>query len=137
MSHHVPALLFLVLFASCRGLQVVPTVGGAYHEETDSTSAMVALSFVSSGDEVPRDGSFWDGPVGSSLRPEPSAYTTDQEHPASAFGGEGSGPDSQPVTIETPWGTFKFAGLSVAAIAAACLIAQRFGLLGRNNSEPT
>lgn len=132
-------LILLILVSSCQGIELVPTVGGAYHEDTDTTSAMVAVSFVSSssGDEVPRDSNFWGGPVGSNLRPSRSAYTTDQERPRTPFDKEGNSNDDQPVTIETPWGTFKIAGLSIAAIAAACIVAQRSGLFGKNTSTPT
>lgn len=131
-------LLLLILLASCKGIELVPTVGCAYHEDTDTTSAMVAVSFVpsSTGDEVPRNSSFWDGPIGSNLRPSPSAYTTDQERPSKPFDQEGNSNDGQPVTIETPWGTFKVAGISIAAIAAACIVAQRSGIFSKTSSPP-
>ncbi|MBM66097.1 MAG: hypothetical protein CMH55_07680 [Myxococcales bacterium] len=47
----VRAAAALLALVSCRGVDMVPTVGAAWHEETQSYSGMVGVSFVPS--EVP------------------------------------------------------------------------------------
>ena len=112
------ALALLLLLASCRGMSLVPTVGTAYQEDTDSYTTGVQLTFVPEEVGDPRPFRRQDEPsVGP---PELARPLESLEDFLSASAREASAPEppGDTVTIDTPMGPITVAGGSVLGLGA-------------------